>query len=97
MTIEVIINGRLTAIKEVSEIKLRGIPYLSFKQRYIARENIINSYLDEIKRQLKPVLRFYSSYQLEYRLTFQSKMNRKGFIVERPKKRFVKDYQLKTA
>jgi hypothetical protein len=93
MTIEVIINGRLTATKEVSEIELRGNPYDSFEKNCERRERIINSYLKEITRELKPVLKCYSAYQLEYRLTFPSKMNRRGFI-----ERFeVKDYQLKTA
>jgi hypothetical protein len=86
MTIEVIINGRLIATKEVSDIKLRTIPYLTFRSNYTQREKIINSYLEEMTRQLKPVLKCYSAYQLEYRLTFQSKMNRRGFIIQPFKK-----------
>jgi hypothetical protein len=89
MRVEVIINGRLTATKEVQEMELRGNPYDSFEKNCERRERIIKSYLKEITRELRPVLKGYSAYQVEYRLIFPSKMNRPGFKV--------KDYQLKTA
>lgn len=89
MTIEVIVNGRHIATKEVSQMELRGNPYDSFEKNCDRRERIINSYLKEMTRELRPVLKGYFNYDLEYRLTYGSKMNSKGFEV--------KDYQLKTA
>jgi hypothetical protein len=85
MTIEVIINGRLTATKEVSEIELRGNPYDSFEKNCERREKIIKSHLKEIKQKLRPILSGYSSYDLQFRLVFPSKMNHSRFEIKEDK------------
>jgi hypothetical protein len=90
MRIEVYKDGVFLAGKEVSELEISYNPYAPFERNCERRERIINSYINEISRELRPILRGYVSYQLAYRLVFQSKMNSKWFVIK-------EDNQLKTA
>ena len=90
MTIEVIINGRHIATKEVSQAEISPNPYASAQKNNEMREKIIKSHLKEIKQRLRPILAAYSSWQLEFRLVFPSKMNNPNFKIK-------EDNQLKTA
>jgi hypothetical protein len=90
MRIEVYKDGVFLAGKEVSELEISYNPYEPFERNCERRERIINSYINEISRELRPILRGYVSYQLAYRLVFQSKMNSKWFVIK-------EDNQLKTA
>ena len=90
MRIEVFINGRLIATKEVPEAEIRNNPYASDEANHERREKIIKSYLKEIKTKLRPILAMYSSYDIQYSIVFPSKMNNPNFKIK-------EDNQLKTA
>jgi hypothetical protein len=90
MKIEVIINGRLIATKEVSESEIRPNPYATPQANNEMREKVIKSHLKEIKQRLRPILAMYSSYDLQFSLIFPSKMNYAWFKIK-------EDYKLKTA
>lgn len=83
MRIEVYLNEKKIAEKKVSGAELYSNPYQSFEANVQKREKILNSYLEEIKAELKPLVRSQlGSGQLTFALCFESKMNRVGFSVK---------------
>jgi hypothetical protein len=85
MRIEVIVNGRLTATKEVLQAEIAPNPYATPQANHEMREKIIKSHLKEIKQKLRPILSGYSSYDLQFRLVFPSKMNYSRFEIKEDK------------